>query len=461
MLNLNDYKNIHCIGIGGVGLSAVAHILLARGHHVTGSDMKESELTDHLIEQGARIFLGHRAKNVEGADLVVYSSAVSMDNPEMAMAAELGIPMEPRAEILGILMEQYREGIAISGTHGKTTTTSMIAMILTNAEKDPTILVGGNLREIGGNVRVGSGDYFVTEACEYMDSFLHLRPRTEIILNIESDHLDYFKDIEHIVSSFRSFTQNVPPGGRILAYDGNPFVKAAIEGADNIITFGFSDGSVYHVSEIAFNSEGMPGFNVCKKGEKLCHIQLNIPGEHNIINALAAFACCYEEGVDKDVIARTLSEYNGTQRRFDVKGITKANVKIVDDYAHHPTEIKATLSAAVNIPHKRLWCIFQPHTYTRTLALFDQFADAFERADVVVLADIYAAREPDVYNISSGMVADEIRRKYPTKGIYYFPTFDEIADFVMENTSDGDVVMTMGAGDIYKVGELILEKDWE
>ncbi len=461
MLNLADYKNIHCIGIGGVGLSAIAHILLANGHNVTGSDMKESELTDSLIREGAQVFLGHRAKNVEGADLVVYSAAVSMDNPEMAMAAELDIPMVPRSEILGRLMDRYKEGIAISGTHGKTTTTSMIAMILANAGKDPTILVGGNLREIGGNVRIGHGDYFVTEACEYMDSFLNLRPRTEIILNIESDHLDYFKDIDHIVNSFKTFAQMVPQGGRIIAFDGNPFVKAATDGAENVITFGFSEGSVYSASEIAFSSEGMPGFNVCRKGEKLCRIQLSIPGEHNIINSLAAFACCYEEGVDKDVIVRTLSEYRGTQRRFDEIGITKNSVRIVDDYAHHPTEIKATLSAAVNIPHEKLWCIFQPHTYTRTLALFDQFADAFEKADVVILADIYAAREPDVYNISSGMVADEIRKKYPLKSVYYFATFDEIAAFVIENASSGDLVMTMGAGDIYKVGELVLDKDWE
>lgn len=464
MVNLSDFEHIqhvHCIGIGGIGLSAIAEILLARGYTVTGSDMKESEMVDKLIAGGANIFLGHRAKNVEGADLVVYSAAVSQDNPELVRAAELGIPTATRAEILGILMSEYENSIAISGTHGKTTTTSMVSLILQNAGKRPTILVGGNLAEFGGNVQVGDSDYFVTEACEYMDSFLCLRPKIELILNIDSDHLDYFKDIEHIVSSFHKFADLVPENGKLIAYDANSFVKSAVQNCSNLITFGFSEGCNYYVSDISFNSAGMPKFNVNHDGKVLCGIQLAIPGEHNILNSLAAFACCFELGISTEDIVNTLEAFKGTERRFDVIGLTRNNIKLVDDYAHHPTEIKATLAAAKRLPHRNLWCLFQPHTYTRTLALFEEFADSFADADFVVMAEIYAAREKNIYKISSKELIDEIKRKHPTKNAYYFSTFDEIARFVTENAQDGDLVITMGAGDIYKVAEIILEKDWE
>lgn len=461
MTNLSGLRQIHCIGIGGIGLSAIGQILLARGYTVTGSDVKESEVIDKLIANGAKIFLGHRAKNVEGADLIIYSAAVTGDNPELVRASELGIPIISRAEILGTLMQEYENSIAISGTHGKTTTTSMVSLILDKAGKCPTILVGGNLSEIGGNVKVGSGDYFVTEACEYMDSFLSLRPRIEIILNIDSDHLDYFKDIDHIVRSFREFAHLTPAAGKIIAYDSNPFVKTAVADMPNVISFGLNEASDYSATDIFFDSSGMPQFFVKKQGEVLSMVRLSVPGEHNILNALAAFACCFELGVELSAIVETLENYKGTQRRFDIIGITRRNIKLVDDYAHHPTEIKATLDAAQNLPHRRLWCLFQPHTYTRTLALFNEFADAFQRADIVILSKIYAAREKNVYGISSKDLLEEMKGKYPTKPIYYLDTFEEIADFVMEHGESEDLVITMGAGDIYKVAERILEKDWE
>lgn len=459
MINLSNHRQIHCIGIGGIGLSAIAEILLNRGFKVTGSDMKESDMTDRLIADGACIFLGHRAKNVEGADLVVYTAAASTDNPELIRAGELGIPILTRAEMLGLLMEDYKYGIAVAGTHGKTTTTSMVSLILEDAKLNPTILVGGNLEQINGNVKIGDGEYFVTEACEYMDSFLSLKPMIEIILNIDSDHLDYFKDIEHIVSSFDKFANLVPGTGKIIAYDANPFVHSIIDEMTNVITFGYNESCTYYVTDIFFGAVGLPRFKVHFEGSEVCEIQLAVPGEHNILNALAAFACCHYLGVPVVDIVRTLEVFKGTQRRFDLIGVTSDNVKVVDDYAHHPTEIKATLAAAQNIPHKDLWCLFQPHTYTRTMALFEDFATAFDQADKIIMAEIYAAREKNIYKISSKELVNEIKKRNPGKEVYYFAKFEEIANFVSNNAQSGDLVITMGAGDIYKVAEIILEND--
>ena len=458
MINLSDYKNIHFIGIGGVGISAIAEIMLSRGYHVSGSDMKESEMTDKLKAKGADIHIGHRKENVENADLIVYSAAIAEENPEIIRAKEKNIPLAGRAEVLGVLMDEFENSIAISGTHGKTTTTSMVSLILDNAKLEPTILVGGNLEQIGGNVKVGHSKYFVTEACEYRDSFLELRPKMEVILNIDSDHLDYFKDIDHIVSSFDKFTKAIPEDGKIIAYDANPFVKRVIEDVPGAITYGYSDTCTYTIKDIKFDNEGMPRFHIAYKGGDLGEVSLLIPGEHNILNAAAAFACCHQCGVSPEIIISTLNSFSGTQRRFDIIGTTDKGIKLVDDYAHHPTEIKATLSAAKKLPHKKLWCLFQPHTYTRTLALFHEFADAFQDADVIVLAKIYAAREKDIYKISSKKLAEEIRRVHPDKEVYYIDTLEGIAEFVKENAEEGDLAITMGAGDIYKVGEMIIGK---
>ncbi len=458
MINLSDYRNIHCIGIGGVGLSAIAEILLSRGYNVSGSDMKESEMTDKLKKNGATIYIGHSAENVENADLIVYSAAIAEENPEIIRAREKNIPMAGRAEVLGTLMEEFPNSIAISGTHGKTTTTSMVSLILEHAKLDPTILVGGNLPEIDGNVKVGEGPYFVTEACEYRDSFLQLRPYIELILNIDSDHLDYFKDIEHIVSSFERFADNVKPAGKLIAYDANPFVNKITKKFPGAITYGYSAGCTYSIAEVEFCSDGMPAFDVMFDGKILGHIKLRMPGEHNILNAVGAFACCHQLGVPAEIIVDTLSNFTGTERRFDDIGVTEKGVHLVDDYAHHPTEIKATLSAASNLPHNKLWCLFQPHTYTRTLALFDDFAEAFEKCDVLILADIYAAREKDIYKISSENLAERIKKNHPDKEVYCIKDFKEMADYVKANAKEGDLVITMGAGDIYKVGNLIMGK---
>jgi len=308
---------------------------------------------------------------------------------------------------------------------------------------------------------VGGKDFFVTEACEYRDSFLELRPNIEIILNIDSDHLDYLKDVEHIARSFDQFAGLVPEDGAVIAYDANPFVHGVIKNLPNVVTFGLSDNNTYYATDITFNTKGLPKFNVFCEGAKLCEVQLAVPGEHNILNALAAFACCHKLGFTAEEIVDTLSKFTGTERRFDVIGTTETGVNLVDDYAHHPTEIMATLNAAKKMQHRKLWCLFQPHTYTRTKALFDQFAEAFTDADVLVLAEIYAAREKNIHKISSKALAEEIKRIHPEKDVCYLETFDQIADFVCEKAEAGDLVITMGAGDGYKVAEMILEKDFE
>jgi UDP-N-acetylmuramate--alanine ligase len=460
MQKLSEYRHIHCIGIGGIGLSAIAEIFLRRGHWVSGSDLLQGEITERLKNLGALIFYEHDESNVQGADLVVYSSAVSPDNPEITAAKQNGIPILSRAEVLGALMKEFDQSIAVSGTHGKTTTTSMISLILENADCDPTILVGGNLSALNGNVKVGKGNIIITEACEYMDSFLYLYPKYKIILNIDSDHLDYFKDIDHIVSSFDRFARLEPHNGTVIAYSANPFVRSIIANLPGkIVTFGLDAQSDYYAENIQFNAEGMPSFDMFYKDEPIGHLQLPIPGEHNIVNALAAVACCRDLDVSAEKIISTLENFQGTERRFDIIGTTKNGLRIIDDYAHHPTEIRATLSAAKNLPHKQLWCLFQPHTYTRTLALFEEFAYAFEQADKVILAKIYAAREKNIHKISSKELATEIKRIYPDKDVYFFELFDEMANFVLNNAETGDLIITMGAGDIYKVAEMILSKD--
>lgn len=459
MINIDKYKNIHCIGIGGIGMSAIAKILLSNGFNITGSDMNESEKVKELMADGIKVFIGHDAKNIKDADLIVYTAAVGMANPEMAEATKIGTPLVSRAEMLGCLMEKCDNSIAVSGTHGKTTTTSMLSLILQDAKLDPTLLVGGNLKEINGNVRVGGNKYFVTEACEYKDSFLELRPKIEIILNIDSDHLDYFKDINHIVRSFRSFTELVPKNGTILAYNANAFVNKAVRDMDNVITFGLSLECDYAAMNIDFDNGGMPTYDLYHKGEKLTEIVLNVPGEYNILNSIAAIACAHLMGVDVSVAKETLAKYTGTERRFDIQGTFKNNILVVDDYAHHPTEIKATLDAAKNMERNNLWCLFQPHTYTRTMALFDEFASSFEDADKIILTEIYAAREKNIEKISSRSLVPEIKKKFPDKEVHFFEKFGDIARFVYDNADENDLVITMGAGDIYKVGEMLIERE--
>lgn len=458
-MELKDFKHIHFIGIGGIGVSAIAEIVKSRGVKASGSDMKESDVTINLRNQGIDVFIGHNAENIKDADLIVYSTAVSMENPEIVAAKEKGIPVITRSQALGLMLTEYGTSIAVSGTHGKTTTTSMVSLILDHAGMDPTVLVGGILNEYQSNARIGKSDNVVTEACEYMDSFLDLKPMVEIILNIDSDHLDYFKDIDHIAKSFGVFADNLKPNGFIVAYDSNPFVKSVTDNRDDkVVSFGYNETSDFYAKNISFNELGHPSYDLYSKENGYeRRIELGVPGEHNVANSLAAIACCINLGVSLDSIEQTLESFNGTQRRFDIVGKSKDGYMVVDDYAHHPTEIKATLAAAQHLEHKKIWCLFQPHTYTRTMALLDEFADAFNDADNVVFAEIYAAREKNIYKLSSKKLLEDLKERHPDKDAFYFDSFEKIADFVKNNAASGDIVITMGAGDIYKVGEMLLE----
>ena len=446
---------VHFIGIGGISMSGLAEILLEEGFHISGSDAKESALTDALEKKGARIYYGQRASNIsDSTDVVVYTAAIHPDNPEFARAKELGIPMLTRAELLGQIMRNYDTPIAVAGTHGKTTTTSMLSHILLKGDCDPTISVGGILPAIGGNIRVGQSYTFLTEACEYTNSFLSFFPKISIILNMDADHLDFFKDIDDIRRSFRRFAELLPADGTLIINADTPEYQSITEGLScQVITYGLENNADYTASDITYDEFGHASFNVRYKGSDLGRCSLKVPGSHNVSNALSAVAAGRLLNLPWEVIAEGLLSFTGTDRRFQYKG-TVGGVTIIDDYAHHPTEIEATLKAAANYPHRKVWCVFQPHTYTRTKALLPEFAQALTLADHVVLADIYAARETDTLGISSEDLADRIRELgTPCE---YFPTFDEIENFLLENCTQGDLLITMGAGDVVNIGEQLL-----
>lgn len=455
-----DFHNpikIYLIGIGGISMSGLAEILLTEGFTVAGSDRAPSDLTHTLEKRGVKVFYGQRRENLTAdIDLVVYTAAIKDDNPELLAAKELGIPTLTRAELLGQMMKNYRLPIAISGTHGKTTTTSMIAQILLTADKDPTLSIGGIYRPIGGNIRVGGPDIFVTEACEYTNSFLSFFPKIGIILNIEEDHLDFFKDLADIRNSFHRFAKLLPADGTLIINgDINRCEEITAGLPCQVITYGFSPGLDYCASEITYDNDGFPSFLLTEKNGRKRKFSLRVHGEHNILNALAAIALADRLQLSDEEIASGLLAFTGTDRRFEYKGQVNG-VNIIDDYAHHPTEIRATLNAASQYPHKRLWCVFQPHTYTRTKAFLDEFAHALSLADEIVLADIFAAREKDTLGISSRTLQEKIRSLgHPC---YYFPSFAEIENFLKENCTKDDLLITMGAGDVVKIGENLLQR---
>lgn len=445
-------KKIHFIGIGGISMSGLAEILLNNGYKVSGSDRDESELTYNLRKKGAEIYIGHSSDNINNVDLVVYTAAIPEDNPELVIAKELNIPIMDRAEFLGHVMNGHKYNIAISGTHGKTTTTSMISHITLSANLDPTILVGGNLDAINGNVRVGNSEYFITEACEYKASFLKFYPYIGIILNIEADHLDFYKDIEDIQNTFIKFAKIIPKDGFLVVNaDDKRCLSVAEKVNCNIITFGINNGHI-RAKNIVYNN-GCPTFDVYNKEDKLFTLALNVPGDHNILNSLASIGGSLALNIDKEYILNGLSTFHGTHRRFEFKGKTNG-ITVIDDYAHHPTEIKAALNAAKNFPHKRIFCVFQPHTYSRTITLFNEFVDSFSNADTLLLADIYAAREKDLGIVSSDALGTKIREK----GVdcKNFHSFNDITKFLQTELRDGDLLITVGAGDVYKVGEMFL-----
>ena len=462
---------VHFIGIGGISMSGLAEILLDRGFKVSGSDRAPSELTQILENKGIKVYYGQVAGNIsDDIDLVVYTAAIREDNEEYAEVVRRGIPMLTRAQLLGQIMKNYEVSVAVAGTHGKTTTTSMITDILLAADLDPTISVGGMLKEIGGNIRIGRSGYFVTEACEYTNSFLSFNPTVNVILNIEEDHLDFFKDLSDIRNSFRKFAGLLPDKGLLIINADIDKYEEISEGLKSkVVTVSASHGANadYTASDIKYDKKGCASFTLhtsCKgqsgAGFDGHRISLRVPGVHNIGNALAAIALGDHLNISPETVERGLCDFGGTDRRFQYKGSIPASdggkVTVIDDYAHHPTEIRATLTAAANYPHDRIVCVFQPHTYTRTKAFFDDFVDALTLADVVVLAEIYAAREKDTLGMSSKLLCEELKKK--GKESYYFSTFDEIEDFLKKKCLSGDLLITMGAGDVVKIGEELLEE---
>lgn len=454
-----DFKNsnqkIHFIGIGGISMSGLAQIMHTNGFSVSGSDMSRTKPTQHLQDLGITVFCGHSGANITGdIDLVVYTAAIAPDNPELVATHNKNIPSLTRAAFLGQLMQNYDYPICIAGTHGKTTTTSMLSNILLAADVDPTITVGGILDSISGNIRIGQSEYFLTEACEYCDSFLNFFPKVGVILNVEEDHMDYFKDINHIRQSFYKFAKQIPEDG-ILIINGSisdldSFTKGLL---CQIETFGLDPHHTWYADNIAYDENAFASFDIIYKGNPLGRISLKVPGQHNVYNALSICASANYIGIELPHWIEGFDSYGGTHQRFEVKGVLKG-ITIIDDYAHHPTEVKVTLEVAKQRPHNKVWCVFQPHTYTRMKIFLNDFADSLSLADEIIITDIYAAREKDPGDIHSQNLVKSIHNL--GKDAIYIDNFDDITTYLLEHCVPGDLIITMGAGNINMIADDLL-----
>ena len=437
-------KHVHLVGIGGVSMRPLGLVLKGMGLRVSGSDMNSSVSTDELIAKGIHVAIGHAAENIEGADCVIRTAAAHNDNPEIAAARSLGIPVFERAQAWGVIMQAYKNAVCISGTHGKTTTTSMVTHILMEASVDPTVMIGGYLPLLHAGHRVGEGDTIVLESCEYFDSFLNFFPTLAVILNVEADHLDYFKDLQDVQKSFRQFAQLATD--KVLANGDDPHVQQALEGME-YISFGLRESNCIHPAKIC---PDWRHFDVICDEAFYCHLDLQVLGRHNAVNALAAAGAAWLLGIDGEAVARGLASFGGADRRLQFKGVFNG-ADVYDDYAHHPDELAATLEAVATMGYNRIVLAFQPHTYTRTKALFEDFVRELKKADQVVLAEIYAAREQNTVGISSMDLAGRI------PGAVYCQTLPEVTSYLRCIAQKGDVILTVGAGDIYKAGEALLK----
>ena len=440
-------KRVHLVGIGGVSMRPLGLVLKGMGMMVTGSDMSESMSTHELVEQGIPVHIGHRAENIEGADCIIRTAAAHNDNPEIAAARAAGIPVFERAQAWGEIMKSYKNAICISGTHGKTTTTSMMTHILMAADLDPTVMIGGYLPLLHAGHRVGHGDTILLESCEYCDSFLNFFPTLAVVLNVEADHLDYFKDLADVQKSFHNFAALATSG--IIANGDDEHTLQAMEGLD-YISFGLKDTNRIHTANMCPDWQH---FDVICDGEFYCHLDMGVLGKHNALNALAAAGAAWMMGIPGEAVSEGLQSFHGAGRRMEFKG-TFHGADVYDDYAHHPDELRATIqSVRDSMPGRRLVLAFQPHTYTRTSSLFDEFVEELKKPDVVLLAEIYAARERNTIGISSAHVAEQV------PGAIYCETLPEVTAYLREHVQEGDVVITMGAGDIFRAGEALLEKE--
>lgn len=451
-----DEKKVHFIGIGGISMSGLAMILMTWGIPVSGSDRNDSPIMERLSKLGADIHVGHKAGLHEGATLVVYTPAVAEDNEELAAARSSGVPVIRRDELLGRIIKQYKSSIGISGVHGKTTCTSMAATILFKCDKNPTIHVGGSLALIGGSVRVGGNDVFVTESCEYKESFLAFPPTIAVILNIDADHLDYFRDIDHVNDAFRKYVSLLPSDGYCIVNGDDPRAVDILMNAHcGGTTFGLSESCVWRATNISAGSDGCCSFDMIHDGTYCCRVSLAIPGKHHVYNALAAIASANQCGVDPRCATEQLKDFRGADRRFQKIGEAGGST-IYHDYAHHPAEIRATMEAASMLTHNKLWCIFQPHTFTRTKALFNDFLSAFDKADKIVLLDIYAARENNPGEINSSILCNAINNRDGRNRCRYVKSFEEAAAIVKAERQPGDLIFTVGAGDVDKLNAMLL-----
>jgi UDP-N-acetylmuramate--alanine ligase len=447
-------QKVHFVGIGGIGMSGIAELLLNLRYGVSGSDLKDSAGMERLKRLGGDLFIGHRPENVGDADVVVFSSAVRSDNPEVMNARARNIPVIPRAEMLAELM-RMKYGIAVAGSHGKTTTTSLIAEMLAHGKMDPTMVIGGRLKSLGTNAKLGQGDFLVAEADESDGSFLLLSPTVAVVTNIDPEHLDHYRDMEKLTEAFLQFMNKVPFYGLTVLCLDHPVVQGLLPRVrKRFCTYGLSRQADLRAEEV--HREGWKTrFRVCRREEELGEVRLNIPGIHNVSNALAAVAVGMELGLDFQMVREGLEQFQGIERRFQIKG-TRAGVTVVDDYAHHPAEVRATLDAARGGTQKRVLAVFQPHRYTRTQLCFQEFLGAFHDADVLIVTDIYAAGEKELMGVHSRRIVEGVR-KQGHKEVFYLPTFPEIVDFLNRACRPGDLVLTLGAGNIHQIGDLLLE----
>lgn len=442
--------HIHFIGIGGISMSGLAQIMLKKGFNVSGSDRAESNITDKLKALGATVYFGHSEKNIEGADVIVYTAAVHSDNPEFIAAQKSGAILLSRAEFLGAIMKLYKNSAGISGTHGKTTTTAMLAYALISAHFDPTVSIGGELDIIGGNIKTGASEYFITEACEYTNSFLQFFPTVAVITNIEEDHLDFFSGIDEIIESFKKFALLTKDKGFVVACGSDKNVKKALEGTDLDIKFyGIGESYEYSARNVTYES-GYPSFEVWHNDSCIATLHLRVPGQHNVLNALAVLAVCDNWNVDLNLAKNGIESFRGAKRRFEKKGVF-VGATIIDDYAHHPTEIKTTLKSAKPFVKNKLWCVFQPHTYSRTKKLWNEFLESFDDVDELIITGIYAAREQFDGVTRPENLAEEIaKRGIKTR---FIADFKEIENVIKSELKEGDTLFTMGAGNVVDIAD--------
>lgn len=448
-------RTIHFIGIGGAGMSAIAKVLLEAGNIITGSDLKNSDATERLSAMGATIYVGHKEENLKDPDVVVVSSAIPANNVEVLAARRRGIRVMQRGEMLAELMSQ-RKGIAVAGAHGKTTTTSMASLVLERAGLDPTVLIGGELNDIGGNAKLGLGEYLVAEADESDGSFLKLRPHIAVVTNVEDDHLDYYGSLENIVTAFRSFVEKVPPDGLAILCADNPNAKkiATTSNIKRRVTYGLNSGADYQARNVSFQAL-TSACEVWENDRCIGSLELLVPGRHSILNALATVALARELGIDFDVIREALASFHGVHRRFELLG-TVNDIYVVDDYGHHPTEIKETLRAAKQGQFNRTVCVFQPHRYTRTQFLYREFGAAFNQADLLIITDIYSAGEEPIAGVNSELIVNAVAAQAGPKTIY-IPNLKDVVPYLLNVLQPGDLILTLGAGNVWSVGAELVQ----